>query len=136
VNWSKVAVAGVGGGVVHTLANYVMHGVIMANTYTKYPEVFRQADNPTAIYWFFVVGALTGITACVLFAKTRESWDDGFMGGAGFGFWVGLVVFTLQFYPTMVIEGFPYYLSWCWGGIDLIGFTILGGMLGVMYKRD
>ena len=73
--------------------------------------------------------------ACVLFAKTRDSWGDGFMGGATFGFHVGLVVFFLQFYPALVIEGFPYYLSWCWGGIDLIGFTILGGMLGLLYKK-
>jgi len=135
VNWSKIAIAGVVGGIVHTLANYVMHGMIMANTYSKYPEVFRQVDNQPAVYWFFVIGVLVGIMACALFAKTRSSWDDGFMGGAGFGFSVGLVVFFLQFYPTLVIEGFPYYLSWCWGGIDLIGFSILGGVLGLMYKE-
>lgn len=135
MNWSKIAVAGVVGGVVMTLANYIMHGMIMANTYTKYPEVFRQVDNQPAVYWFFIVGALTGILSCALFAKTRDAWGDGFGGGASFGFWVGLVVFSLQFYPTLVIEGFPYYLSWCWGGIDVIGFTILGGVLGAMYKK-
>ena len=135
MNWSKILVAGVVGGVVMTLANYVMHGMIMANTYTKYPEVFRQVDNSPAVYWFFIVGVLTGVTACILFAKTRDSWGDGFAGGATFGFWVSLVVFTLQFYPTLTIEGFPYYLSWCWGGIDVIGFTILGGVLGAMYKN-
>lgn len=135
MNWNKILVAGVAGGIVMTLVNYVLHGVIMAGTYTRYPEVFRQADNAAAVYWFFIVGALTGVAACALFAKTRGSWGDGFGGGAGFGFWVGVVVFTLQFYPTLTIEGFPYYLSWCWGGIDLIAFTILGGVLGVMYKR-
>ena len=135
MNWSKIVVAGVVGGVVHTLAAYVMHGIIMANTYVKYPEVFRQEDNSPAVYWFFVVGMLIGVTACVLFAKTRDAWGDGVGGGATFGFYLGLVVFFLQFYPTLVIEGFPYYLSWCWGGIDLIGFTILGAVLGVMYKK-
>ena len=78
---------------------------------------------------------LTGITSCILFAKTRDSWGDGFGGGAIFGFWVGLIVFTLQFYPTLTIEAFPYYLSWCWGGINVIAFVILGGVLGVMYKK-
>ena len=133
MNWSKIAIAGVVGGVVHTLANYVMHGIIMANAYMKYPDVFTQEE--AGVHWFFIVGVIIGIMACVLFAKTRSSWADGFMGGATFGFYLGLVIFFLQFYPTLVIDGFPYHLSWCWGGIDLIGFTILGGVLGALYKE-
>lgn len=136
MNWSKIVVAGVVGGIVMTLVNYVLHGIVMANTYSSYTDVFRQEDNQPGVYWFFVVGALTGIVACALFAKTRSSWGEGFGGGAAFGFWAGLLVFTLQFYPTLTIEGFPYFLSWCWGGIDLIAFTILGGVLGAIYKSS
>lgn len=133
MNWSKIAIAGVIGGVVHTLANWVMHGMIMGGTYGKYPEVFVQVEEGP--HWFFIIGAVVGVMACLLFAKTRDTWDDGFKGGATFGFYLGLAVFFLPFYNALVIEGFPYYLSWCWGGIDLIGFSILGGMLGVVYKR-
>ena len=131
MNWSKIAIAGVVGGVVHTLANWVMH-MTLNNAYMSRPEVFRQ-DN-AGVHWFFVIGVLVGVTACALFAKTRSAWGDGFMGGAGFGFCLGLVMFFQQFYPTLVIEGFPYHLSWCWGGINVIGGVILGTVLGSIYK--
>lgn len=132
MNWTKIAIAGVVGGIVHTLANWMMH-MTLANAYTSRPEVFRQDD--AGVYWFFIIGILVALMACALFARTRSAWGDGLMGGATFGFSVGLVVFFMQFYPTLVIEGFPYHLSWCWGGIDLISFTILGAVLGLMYKE-
>lgn len=132
MNWSKVVVAGVAGGIVNTLANYVMHGVIMNKTYMSYPEVFTQEDS--GAYWFFLVGAAVGVLVAVLFAKTRSSWAEGMGGGATFGFYLGLAFFFTNMYPALVIEGFPYYLSWCWGGIDLIGYTILGAVIGAIYK--
>lgn len=133
MNWSKIVLAGVVGGVVNTLANYVMHGIIMGSAYMKYPEVFTQEES--GVHWFFVVGAAIGIMAAVLFAKTRNSWGEGLGGGATFGFYLGLVLFFTNMYPALTIEGFPYYMSWCWGGIDLIGYTILGAVLGAMYKK-
>lgn len=133
MNWSKIVLAGVVGGVAHTLANYVMHGMIMGSTYMSYPEVFTQEES--GAYWFFVVGAVIGIMAAILFAKTRPSWGPGLGGGASFGFYLGLVFFFANMYPALTIEGFPYYLSWCWGGMDLIAYTILGAVLGAMYKQ-
>ncbi len=133
MNWSKIAIAGVVGGVVKTLADYVMHGIIMANAYTSRPEVFSQEE--AGVHWFFIIGILIGLASCSLFARTRSAWGDGMMGGATFGFCVGWVVFFLQFYPTLVIDQFPYHLSWCWGGIELISFTILGAVLGALYKE-
>lgn len=132
MNWSKAILAGVAGGIVMTLADYVMHGIIMANTYIRYP-VFRQDD--AGVHYFFFVGIMVAIMVAILFGKTRAAWAEGVMGGATFGFFVGLVAFFTNFYHPLVIEGFPYYLSWCWGGINVISFVVLGAVLGAMMKK-
>lgn len=132
MNWSKTILAGVAAGVAMTIADYITHGMIMANTYTKYPDVFRQ--DQAAPYYFFLVGIMVSIMAAILFGKTRAAWAEGLMGGATFGFFLGLVAYFTNFYNPLVIEGFPYYLSWCWGAIGVISFVVMGAVLGLIMK--
>jgi len=132
MNWARVILAGMVAGVVTTIVNFVLHGMILGNTYAKYPEVFTQEQaNPLT---FFLVGIFIGIPVAILFARTRNSWRKGSLGGAIFGFFLGLVVFFLPMYDSIVIESFPYFLSWCWGGINLIGFVVYGLIVGIICK--
>ncbi len=133
MNWSKAIIAGVVGGIVMTIADYVMHVLILGNTYMKYPEVFRQDD--AGVHYFFVVGIMIAIMAAILFSKTRSAWADGVMGGVTFGFFVGMILFFSRFYQSLTLEGFPYYLNWCTGGSAVIAFVILGTVLGLMIKK-
>jgi len=134
MNWTRIAVAGVVGGIVMWLASFVLHGLVMGNTYTRYPEVFTQEEgNPL---WFLVIEILIALPAAVIFAKTRRSWKPGIVGGVVFGFWLGLFGFFPQFFNPLVIDGFPYYLSWCWGGINMIVSLILGAILGGIVKVE
>ena len=56
MNWSKALIAGVVAGIVLWLANFLMHGVIMAETYMKYPVFTQEQANPV---WFLVITAAT-----------------------------------------------------------------------------
>jgi hypothetical protein len=51
-----------------------------------------------------------------------------------FGFWVGLVIAFTQFFYPLVINQFPYHLAWCWSGIDIIGWMIMGLVFALIYK--
>lgn len=134
MNWGKIVVAGVVGGVVMWLVSFVLHGLVLGSTYMKYPEVFTQeAANPLS---FLAIEVLIALPAAVIFAKTRRSWADGLAGGLSFGFWVGLFGFFAQFFNPLVLEGFPYYLSWCWGGVNLIVCLALGATFGLILKAD
>ena len=115
MNWTRVLIAGVVAGIATNVADFVMHGMIMANTYMKYPQVFTQTQAHPA--WFTLVALCLSLAAAILFAKTRLSWAAGWMGGATYGFFLGLVGFWTSFYHPLTIDGFPYYLAWCWGGI-------------------
>ena len=131
MNWTKTFITGIVGGIVLWVYNFLMHGLIMAKTYEKY-AVFRQDASPL---WFAVVTLLIGITGAILFAKTRAVWAEGIKGGLTFGFFVGLVAFFYQFYNVLMYEGFPCHLSWCWGGIIMIGWLVYGSVASLIYKK-
>ena len=133
MNWSRVAIAGVVAGIVRTVYEFILHGMIMSSTYMRYPEVFETEGGGE--YWFMILAVLIAIVMASIYARTLKSWSRGLMGGASFGFCLGWVFFFLPFYSSLVIEGFPYYLSWCWGTIDLIGSVITGAVIGALYKE-
>ena len=132
MNLTKALIAGIAAAIATWLADYVMHGVMMASTYAKYPIFTREQPNPLM---FLFVAVFIGIAAALLFAKTRKCWADGVKGGATFGFFLGLVAFFPNFYFSLVLEGFPYFLGWCWGGINLIDFVIAGVVLALIYRQ-
>jgi len=131
MNWKKVIFTGIVGGVVVWLYNFLMHGLIMAKVYEKY-EIFRQDASQL---FFFLAMVFIAISGALLFAKTRGSWADGLKGGITFGFFAGLIIFFSQFMHVLVFKGFPYHLSWCWGGIELIGWLVFGAVAGLLIKK-
>lgn len=133
MNWTRVLVGGVAAGIVTNLADFVQHGMIMAKTYEKYPVFTKTAANPAM---FAFVSVVVAICMAILFARTRDAWAAGWKGGVTFGFYFGLAVFFMGFYNPLVLEGFPYYLSWCWGGIGMIDSLIGGAVLGAIVRRD
>ena len=132
MNCMKVIIAGVAAGIALTVANFVMHGIIMASAYTKYSVFATEEANPV---WFALIAICISLAASALFAKSRQAWPMGLMGGLTFGFFLGLVVFFMPFYYPLVLAEFPYHLGWCWGGIDMIGFLVVGAVLGLLYKE-
>lgn len=133
MNWGRIVMAGGAAGIVVSLVDYVLHGMIMSGTYARYPSLFVQEEgNPI---WFFVVNICVAILACALFAKTRSCWSQGLSGGATYGFWLGMVAFFSNFFWPLVLVGFPYFLAWCWGGINLIDAVVGGAVLGLLYKE-
>jgi hypothetical protein len=134
MNWTRVLLGGVVAGLVTSVADFVLHGVIMADTYKRYSDVFSQTQaNPA---YFVAISVVVGIFVAILFGKTRASWGAGWKGGAAFGFFLALAMFFTNFYYPLVIAGFPYYLGWCWGGIGIIEGLIGGAVLGAIVPRS
>jgi len=134
MSWTRVIVGGVVAGIVTNVVDFVMHGMLLGDTYRRYSSVFSQEQaNPA---WFAVISVLTGLFAAVLFGKSRASWAPGWKGGLVFGLLLGLVAFWPSFYNPLVIDGFPYHLAWCWGGITLIDSLAAGVVLGAIIRRE
>jgi len=134
MNWTKIGIGAVAGGIVIWLMDFVAHGMMLANTYTRM-EIFQVAE-PANPLMFLLVSTCIAAAAAILFARTRNSWGAGAAGGATYGFFIGLVGIFPFFYHPMVLNGWPYYLSWCWSGITMIDSVVLGAILGAIYPRS
>lgn len=131
MNTQKAVLAGVAGGVGVAIWEFIAHGLIFGSTYANM-TIFRQDTN---MVWYPIVAIVMGIMAGLLFGKSRGSWGAGAKGGLTFGFFLGLVSFAAQFYNSLTFAGFPYYMDWCWGGINLISMLIFGAIAGAIYKE-
>jgi len=132
MNWTRIALAGAAAGLVTWIADFVQHGVVMAATYKRLSTVYSQTEvNPA---WFLLVSFFICLMAALFFARTRASWAAGWKGGLSFGFFLGLVIFFQRFYDPMVIDGYPYYLAWCQGGISMIDSLLAGAVIGSILK--
>jgi hypothetical protein len=132
MNWTRVLAGGVAAGIVTNLADFVQHGMILAEAYKKYAVFTKTAANPAM---FAFVSVVVSLCIAILFARTRSSWAAGWKGGATFGFFFGLAIFFMGFYNPLVLEGFPYHLSLCWGGIGMIDSVLGGIVLGAIIPR-
>ncbi len=131
---SKTLLAGIIGGIAFTMVNWLIHGFVIGSVYTEHDQVFVQEQgNPL---WHFLVGIVVAIAAAYLFKRTRSNWPDGLVGGACFGACVGAIVGFTNFNWPMIFDGYPYYLSWYWLAIDLVAYSVLGGVLAIFVKPD
>lgn len=132
MNWMRIALAGLAAGVVTWISDFVLHGIVMGPTYMRLDEVYTQtAANPA---WFLLISVTIALMAALLFARSRGSWAPGWKGGLTFGFFLGLVIFFQRFFDPLVVEGFPYYLAWCQGGISMIDSLLAGAVIGSIVK--
>jgi hypothetical protein len=132
MNWTRIALAGVAAGLVTWISDFVLHGMVMRSTYMGLSQVFTQTESNPA--WFLLIAVTICVMAALLFARTRGSWGAGWKGGLTFGFFLGLVIFFQRFYDPLVVDGYPYYLAWCQGGISMIDSLLAGAVLGAVIK--
>lgn len=67
MNWIKILIAGVLGGLVVMIYNLIAHGFILGATYTDHPA-FRQ-DQANRL-WFLLIAVAIGVAGALLFAKS------------------------------------------------------------------
>jgi hypothetical protein len=132
MNWTRIFLGGGAAGVVTWFADFVLHGIVMAPTYKRLSQVYTQTESNPA--WFLLISVSICVTIAILFARTRASWPAGIKGGLTFGCFLGLVIFFQRFYDPLVIDGFPYYLAWCQGGISMIDSLLAGAVIGSIIK--
>ena len=82
MNWIRILITGVVAGIVGWIADYALHGYIMAGAYTRYPEVFTQ--EKASMIWLLLVSICITTATCILFAKTYSCWSAGVSVRCGF----------------------------------------------------
>ncbi|MFN0159126.1 MAG: hypothetical protein ACKVRP_13775 [Bacteroidota bacterium] len=127
--WIAVLVAGL----VVNVFDFVVHGMMLANTYMSMPDVFNQTEDPT---WFVVGDFIAVLVFAWFYDKVYASFGGGMMGGATYGLYAGVLVsFPTWIFAHLMIAGFPYGLAWTFTLLGIVWGVIAGAVLGAMYKK-
>jgi len=131
---SKFWIAVVVTGIVANVWDFIFHGMILQNAYySKMTDLMNQGGSPT---WFIIGDFVAVFVLAWVYDKVGGSFGSGPKGGAMFGLYAGVLLnFPAGIFFHLMFKGFPYALSWIWIVLGIICYTILGTVLGAMYKK-
>jgi hypothetical protein len=136
MNYSRLALAALGGMVVYFAFGFLLLGLVPAliNEAHKYPDVFRPKEKMMAVMPIGMVATFVAIlVVAIIFAMIHQG-GSGITEGARFGVLIGIFVvcgFVLHNYVNLNIglklvlaQAVAYFVQW----------TIVGIVIGLIYK--
>ena len=117
--------------IVYEILTYVVHGLILGNTYMAMPGVWRQ--DMQSMMWIMWLGALF-FCFMFVFVFTKGYEGKGIGEGVRFGLIIGLLMVVVQMLDQYVIYPVPFGLVLQWIVFGLIQYIILGIVAALLYK--
>jgi hypothetical protein len=131
MNWSRFFIAFVVIYVVGGLLNFLMHGVLLMESYEAIQSVWRpDMDRLMWIQW--VTPLFLIFFFLYIFARGYEG--KGIMEGVRFGLIIWAFVSIPMTYGQYMLYPLPYSLVWKWLAADLVSFVVFGILAAAIYK--
>ena len=131
MNWKKLLLAFIAVYVVGSVYGYVVHGVILDETYQALSEIWR--PDMDSLMWVQMVTALFFCFFFVyVFAKGYEG--KGIMEGVRFGLVIWAFFAIPSIYGQYMIYPLPYSLVLKWLFSELIALVLYGIITALIYK--
>ena len=131
MNWKNFFITFVVVYILGGILNFVIHGVLLAETYQSLSEVWR-SDMDRLMWLQFVTPLFLSFFFVYIFTKGREG--KGVMEGLRYG----LIIWAFMSIPTVygqyMVYPLPYPLVLQWLIYDLIILVILGITVSLLYK--
>jgi hypothetical protein len=134
MNFPRVAMAAVAAWVLYMGMGFLVHAVLLRDTYLEYAAVMRPEAEANAILPFNFGMALVGFFAfAYAYAKGYER-GNGLQEGLRFGVLVGIMLCTfVTIWQYMVWPAGPRLLA-AWLIDYIVEFALYGMVVGVIYK--
>lgn len=117
--------------VVGVVFDVVVHGILLAGYYTQAP--FRQ---DTSLAGIAAGNLVAGLVFAWTYLKVAGSFAPGVSGGAMMGLFAGVLVnFPSQIVLHLVIQDFPYALSWSWIASGVAFYVVAGTIAGALNRK-
>ncbi len=121
--------------VVFHVLGFLVHGVMLADTYKALAALWRPEAEMQSMMWImFVNSAVFLFLFCYIFTRGYE--NKGLMEGVRYGALMGLFVSVMAAFDNYVIYPVPLNLAQTWFVSGVVIYVILGALLGLIYKRD
>ena len=118
--------------VVMQVIGYVIHGVMMAETYESLAAIFRPKEQMDSMMWIMMLsGTAVIFLFCYIFTKGYEG--KGVMEGVRYGALLGVFLAMVNV-DQHVIYPLPAYVAAIWFVTVVVSFTIAGAVFAAIYK--
>ena len=119
--------------VVAQIIGYVVHEVVLADTYAALADIWRPEAEMMNLMWvMFITSAIYLWAFCYIFTKGYEG--KGIMEGVRFGFLMGLFMSVPMAFDSWVIYPLPLNMAITWFVTGMVSFIILGAVFSAIYK--
>ncbi len=113
--------------------SFLVHGVMLADTYESLQAVFRGEEQMTSMmHIFWVTSAVSLFFFCFIYIHGVE--DGGALEGMRFGLLMGLFFAIPAMIDQHVIYPVPASLAITWMISSVVSFAIAGAVFGLIYK--
>jgi hypothetical protein len=134
MNFPRVAMAAVSAWVLYLCLGFLVHGVLLKDTYMQYVGVMRPEAEANAILPVAFAGALVGFFAfAYAYAKGYEG-GNGLQEGLRFGVLVGILLCAFGSIWDYMIWPISTRLLAAWLIDFVVEFAIYGIVVGLIYK--
>ncbi len=121
--------------VVMQALGFVIHEVMMGDTYEKLASIFRPEAEMQDMMWMMLVsGAVTIYMFCYIFTRGYEG--KGIMEGVRFGILVGFLMAGALSIDVHVIFPLPSDVATIWLISGFVSFILAGAIFAAIYKPD
>jgi hypothetical protein len=133
MNWKNFFIAFIVIYIVGGLLNYLIHGVLLMETYTSITDVWRpQAEMDKYMWIQWVTPLFLTFFFIYIFAKGYEG--KGIIEGLRYGLIIWAFMSIPTIYGQFMVYPIPYSLVLKWVVSDLVVFLILGLLVSILYK--
>ena len=114
---------------------YVIHKVMMGDTYEKLAAIFRPEAEMMDMMWMMMVsGAVMMFMFCYIFTRGYEG--KGVMEGVRFGMLIGLLMAGPMAIDPHVIYPVPADVATIWLISGIGSLVVAGALFAAIYKPD
>ena len=115
---------------------FLIHGVLLADTYKQTASVWRPEKEMQQLMWIFWLGYLVFAPFfALIYVKGYEKGKPGLGQGIRCGLYVGAMLSVAHSFGWYVILPIPLALAFYWFVAILVEFIVAGAAAGLVYSE-
>jgi hypothetical protein len=136
MNTKRWLLASVAVAVVIGLLEFLIHGVLLADTYRQTASLWRSETEMQQMMWVFWVGMLVfALFFVLIYTKGYEKSKPGLGQGFRYGLYVGAMLSVMNSFGWYVMLPIPLALATSWFLSILVEFIVAGMAAGLVYRE-
>ena len=121
--------------VAYAAMDYLIHHKLLIAVYQANAHLWRTpADTAEKMWWLWLNYLIFGLLFTCIYSKGYESEKAGGSQGLRYGFLVGIFYWITHMMGSFPFHPWPTTLYKSWFGLGLAEFTILGVLVGLLYR--